>query len=207
MLNNTMSLESKVMFRAFRVLLCPFVLCWLVPTAWAAESLEDGVAELAQEIVEKSQAENKHTIAVAAFPHADRSLSVLSNYLVDELVLALFAVPNNNLQIVERSQLESIFEEMELNSTGRVDLATARELGNLHGVDALVVGSITTIGDRVRVIARLIETDTGRVFSSAATTIPKTETTTDLMNQKLVDQPLVQGHRTAVATLKNPRTR
>ena len=167
--------------------LWPFacLLCLSVSPTWAAESLEAGVTELAVTIVEESQAENRHSIAVAPFPHADGSLSVLSNYLVDELVLALFAIPDNNMQIVERSQLEMIFSEMDLSSTGRIDVSTAVELGRLHGVDALVIGSITTLGDSIRVIARMIETDTGRVFSSAATTIPKTETTSELMAQKI----------------------
>lgn len=178
-----------------------------IPPTQAADSLEAGVNELAQQIVRQSTARGKHTIAVAAFPHADGSLSVLSNYMVDELVLSLFSVSNSKLQIVERSQLETIIMELNRGQSGVIDISTAKELGKIHGVDALVIGSITTIGDKVRVIARMIETETGQVFSAAATTIPKTETLENLMNRgvatahvTLTPQQRTKPRSTAVAS-------
>lgn len=148
----------------------------------AASSLEAGVSEIAEKIVRESGAGNKTAIAVAAFPHADGTLSVLSNYLVDELVLSL---TETNLTVVERSQLERILSELSMGESGYLDVETAKKLGKIHGVDALVIGSITTLGDNIRVIARMISTETGRVFSSAATNIPKTKTIEALMAQKL----------------------
>jgi TolB-like protein len=167
----------------------------------AADSLEDGVADLAQQIVSKSAASDRRTLAVSAFPHADDTCSELSNYLVDELVLSLFDVGDGRLQIIERSQLERIFAELELSMSGAIDANTTKELGRIYGVDSLLIGSVTVLGDRLRVISRLIETETGQVFSAAATNIPKTATIVSLM-----ERPAAAGCTMAPQSSSHPAT-
>ena len=149
----------------------------------ASASVASGIEQLAGQIVARSAAADRTTIAIASFPHVDDSCSELSNYLVDELVLSLFSLPDNQLSIIERSQLGRIFAELELSLSGAVDVNTTRELGRLHGVETLLIGSLTTIGDDLRVNARLIDTETGQVFSAAAVNIPRTSTIEELMQR------------------------
>jgi len=154
------------------------------PDSAAGQSgVEDGIDELAKQIVARSGSEEPTTIAISAFPHVDDTCSELSNFLVDELVLSLFDVPDANLQIIERSQLGRIFAELELSMSGAVDANTTQELGRIHGVDTLLVGSLTTLGDDLRVNARMLNTETGQVFSAAAVNIAKTSTVEDLMSE------------------------
>lgn len=148
----------------------------------SASTLEEGITDLARQIVDKSLASETTTLAIAAFPHADDSCSEMSNYLVDELVLSLFTVQSGQLEIIERSQLERIFAELQLSMTGAIDANTTQELGRIHGVDALLIGSLTLVGEALRVNSRLIDTETGRVFSAAAVSIPKTATIDELMS-------------------------
>ena len=152
----------------------------------AVGTLEDGMTELAQQIVKNSLAKGKKSIAVSTFQHINGDQSELSNYLADELVLKLFSVPDANLEIIERGQLNKIFQEMQFNMTGVVDSKTIQQLGKVHGVGALVLGSVTEMGESVRVNARLIDTETGRVFSAAGTTISKTATIADLLSHIIV---------------------
>jgi TolB-like protein len=147
----------------------------------AAGNLEEGMQDLAKQIVSNTKAKGKKSIAISAFLHTNGDKSELSNYLADELVLKLFTVPNSNMEIIERGQLNSIFKEMKFNMTGVVDKSTIQKLGKVHGVGALVLGSITEMGETIRINARLIDTETGRVFSAAGTTISKTSTTKNLL--------------------------
>jgi TolB-like protein len=151
--------------------------------AFGQTGMEGGIDELARQIVERAGSSERTTIAISAFPHVDDTCSELSNFLVDELVLSLFRVPGGRLQIIERSQLGRIFAEIELSMSGAVDANTTQQLGRLHGVDTLLVGSLTTIGDDLRVNARMINTETGQVFSAAAVNIPKTPTIETLMRR------------------------
>ena len=162
-----------------------FVGCMLFfqSVAFGQSGMEGGVDELARQIVDRASSSERTTIAISAFPHVDDTCSELSNFLVDELVLSLFRVPGGNLQIIERSQLGRIFAEIELSMSGVVDANTTQQLGRLHGVDTLLVGSLTTIGDSLRVNARMINTETGQVSSAAAVNIPKTPTIEALMRR------------------------
>ncbi len=153
-----------------------------VATYSASASVQRGVDQLAGQIVAYSAAADRTTIAIASFPHVDDTCSELSNFLVDELVLSLFIIPDNQLSIIERSQLGRSFAELELSLSGAGDVNTTRELGRLH-VETLLIGSLTTMGDDLRINARLIDTETGQVFSAAAVNIPRTSTIEDLMQR------------------------
>lgn len=171
----------------------------LVPFPILAQNGVDGsIDNLARQIVDKSHSSDGNTIAISAFPHVDDSCSELSNFLVDELVLSLFNVPDADVQIIERSQLGRIFAELELSMSGAIDANTTQELGRIHGVDTLLVGSLTTIGDDLRINARLIDTESGRVFSAAAVNMPKTSTLEVLMERPATGgctmSPMAQGN-------------
>ena len=148
-----------------------------------AGTVEDGLAQLAHAIADRSKAAERTTIAVLPFPHADGACSVLSTYVVDELILSLFSLSDAELEIIERSQLEAIITELAIGEGGLLNPATTKELGNLSGVSALAIGTITIIGDSIRLNARLVATDTGKTISAAAVTIPKTQAITSLLGQ------------------------
>ncbi|MHA6298736.1 FlgO family outer membrane protein [Devosia sp. CAU 1758] len=148
-----------------------------------AGTVEDGLVQLAYDIAERSKAAERTTIAVLPFLHADGTCSVLSTYVVDELILSLFSLADTEIDIVERSQLEAIIAELSIGEGGLLNPATTVRLGNLSGVSALTIGTITVIGNRVRLNARLVATDTGRIFSAAAVTVPNTSDLSTLMGQ------------------------
>lgn len=165
-------------------------------TTWASDvagSVETGLEQLAKEIVTKSAAAEKKTIAVLPFPHADHSCSVLSTYIVDELILHLFNVKNIDLNIIERSQMEALLGELKLGTTGLLNPKTTKKLGDMSGVQALAIGTITVIGDRIRINARLVETSSARTISAAAVWIPKTQALNELLESPIESGPLCGG--------------
>ena len=151
--------------------------------------VETGLAQLAQQIVSKSAAAGKATVAVLPFPNADGSCSVLSNFIADELIQTLFSVPGSKLEIVERAQLETIIKELKLGASGLLNPETTKKLGSQSGVSALTVGTITVIGDTVRINARLIATDTGKAISAAAVDVPKIPAVIELLKQPVSTGP------------------
>src|SRR3954454_16544553 len=159
--------------------------------------VEQGLAQLASQIVAKSKAANKTAIAVLPFPNADGSCSVLSNFIADELIQSLFAVPDSGLEIVERAQLETLINELRLGASGLLNPETTKRLGSQSGVGALTVGTITVIGDTVRINARLIATDTGKTISAAAVDVPKVAAVSELLKQPVTTGPTCSPLRSA----------
>jgi curli biogenesis system outer membrane secretion channel CsgG len=59
----------------------------------------------------------------------------------DEMVTQLFKT--GEFRVIERQQIETILAEQDLGASGRVDAATAAEIGRILGVQLMLSGSIT----------------------------------------------------------------
>ena len=73
-------------------------------------------------------------------------------------------VKSEAFAIVERQQLEKVLHEYELNQSGMIDSSTAKEIGHILGVDAILTGNVSQIGNDQRVDVRVIDISTGLVI-------------------------------------------
>ena len=69
--------------------------------------------------------------------------------------------------LVERVLLQQLLEEQELQSSHLADEATLAEAGRLHGVEAIVSGTVIQWGETITLVARMIDTNTGVIRTSA----------------------------------------
>ena len=69
--------------------------------------------------------------------------------------------------LVERIKISEALKEMELGQTGLVDEKTAPQVGKMIGAEGLVTGSFQIVGQAVRIDARLLDVETGRVYAFA----------------------------------------
>jgi len=67
-------------------------------------------------------------------------------------------------QVIERSEIERIMNEMRFQISGAVDASTAKQLGVLLGVDILVFGSVAKFDPLVETDIRLIDTQSGQAL-------------------------------------------
>jgi len=147
-----------------------------------ASQLESELKLLANSIVENSVTAEKKAIAVLPFPNTNGTCTELSNYLVDELTNYMFQSAVGKVEIVERSQMDAIFSEIGNDS---LDPESLKKLGNVSGVEGLVIGKLTTIGNDLRINARIIATDSGKIFSSAAVSIARTAGVDELLSRSV----------------------
>ncbi len=78
---------------------------------------------------------------------------------------------DQRLALVERADLDKILAEQALDLSRELDAGTAARLGQLSGASVIVTGRImarTEEGGRYHIEARIIETGTGRVFTTDA---------------------------------------
>ena len=74
------------------------------------------------------------------------------------------------LTLVERTRLSEALKEMELGQTGLIDEATAAKTGQMAGAEELVVGSYQIIGQKVRINARFVDVEKGKIKKTAEAT-------------------------------------
>lgn len=73
-----------------------------------------------------------------------------------------------SLILVERQELEKLLGEQELGLSGTVDPATAAKVGALTGAKVLVTGRLFASGEKYYLVAKIMGTETSRVFGEAA---------------------------------------
>jgi TolB-like protein len=104
------------------------------------------------------------TVAVLYFDYEGKrdELAVLKTGLAQILISDLGAV--DSCRVVERARLQALLDEQKLGQSGKIDRATAARVGKLLGAQMLVLGSFFDLGTTLRVDARLVEVETGRIL-------------------------------------------
>jgi hypothetical protein len=99
---------------------------------------------------------------------ADRKELAAAGHQVTELLIAgLSTAPD--LILVERARLDDVLSEIEFGISGTVSPGSAARIGHLVGAKALVTGRLFRTGDEIVAVARMIGTETGRVYAESAT--------------------------------------
>jgi hypothetical protein len=79
--------------------------------------------------------------------------------------------------------LKKVLGEQKLGTTGIFDQKTIASVGKILGIEAMITGSISDLGEEIKIHARLIAVDSAKVFAAASVKIPKDKTTLELLHQ------------------------
>ncbi|MBI4056145.1 MAG: VWA domain-containing protein [Elusimicrobia bacterium] len=112
-------------------------------------------------------------VAVLNFPYPEGKMSS-GSFIVQER-LTTFLVERGKLEVIERSLLKKVLEEMNLEMSGALDVETSKKLGKLLGVGALITGTLNDLEkNRTEINARIIETETGKILAAGQTHLERT---------------------------------
>jgi hypothetical protein len=103
-----------------------------------------------------------YTVAVFDFESRDEGARDLGPKVAALIGASLSAEPQ--LITVERAELGKVLGEQELGLSGTVSTDSAAKVGNLTGAKVLVTGRVIKIGNAVTLIAKIIGTETSRVY-------------------------------------------
>ena len=113
-----------------------------------------------------AQTTSKSTVAISYFDNTSglEQYNTLSKGLADMLITDLSNI--KSIQIVEREKLESLLKEIELGEGKFIDPNTAQKLGKGLGADIILTGAFLSMKPDMRIDARLIEVETGKVLGA-----------------------------------------
>lgn len=152
-----------------------------------------------------ARAQPKPTVAVLYFDYggSDDQMGALRKGLAQMMISDLASV--DAVQLVERTRLEEILAELKLGQGGKIDAATAARAGKLLGARYMVLGSYFDLKGTLRVDARVVEVETGKVVQSVGATGEADDFLT--LEQKLVaGVAAILDKQLAIPPPKTPRT-
>ncbi len=93
---------------------------------------------------------------------ADKSLKFLATEIPNDLA-AGFA-KGGLIKPVERQELKKVMKELKLSMSGLTDEEYSVKAGKLLGAKYILLGSMSKIGNQIRISCRLIETETAQII-------------------------------------------
>jgi len=172
-------------------------------------TLDSQLENLINQIVSSLAQNDKSKIAVMDFVNMNGEITKLGRYMSEELTTRLYLT--GKFEVIERKLLDKIVEEQKISMSGMIDESSAVELGRVLGVDAIASGTITDLGTSVKVNARLISAESGKLFSVASVEIPKNDKVKVLLSQSIATTAATtragttaQAKIATTAAVKNP---
>jgi len=153
-----------------------------------AESYEGGLKNIAAILVSQLEAANQRTGAVLDFTDLQGSPNELGRFLAQELSDQLVSAARR-ISFVDRANLQAIAREHNLTVEGAVSPESSKKLGNFLGADTLLLGTVTPLGDNIRLSVRAIAAETSKIIVSQSVTLPATGGLADLYTHGIANAP------------------
>ena len=78
-------------------------------------------------------------------------------------------VSSGKVEVAERTYLEKVIGELKFGVSGMVDDAKAKSIGKLLGVEAIVTGTLTGVGDETEIHSRMVRVEDGKILAAVTT--------------------------------------
>ena len=102
----------------------------------------------------------------------------------------------DSYRLLERSQMDKIFEQFEVQNFGCTDISCAVEYGKMLNVERIVIGSVSLVGSTYLVIARIVDVESSTTLMSVDRKVQGAiDNVIDLM--PVVSHELLTGERLA----------
>jgi TolB-like protein len=150
-----------------------------------AQDVRSGVEQLAEQIIKVTPQGRDLRIAVLDFPDLLNVTSDLGRFVANRLTTRLSQ--SQKFFVVERQRLSQVLSELRFSMTDLVDPEKAKQLGKMVGVEAVVVGTVSDLGNQVDLDARVIEIETSRTLVSVSATISRDQVVSQLMERGRVE--------------------
>jgi TolB-like protein len=135
---------------------------------------------LSSQIAERVNSSGRKSVAVMDFTDLEGRPTRLGRYLAEEFSVALLS-DAKSFEVIDRTHLNTLMQEHKLATSGLIDPSTARTLGKIAGVDALVTGTLTPFEEHVRLSVKVLDTECAKMIAADAGDVPKTKTISDLI--------------------------
>lgn len=148
------------------------------PLLCVAQNVKDLSVEIANAITKSG----KKTVAVVDFTNLQGQVTEYGRFLAEEFSVEL-ATQAKGFDVIDRTNLKTLLQEHKLAATGIIDPQTARKLGEVAGVQALVTGTIVPLGQDVHVSIKVLDSATARVISGLTADLPRSKATDEMLSK------------------------
>jgi curli biogenesis system outer membrane secretion channel CsgG len=189
--------------RFYPAVFCLFVI--LSPVGAISQTYEVGLRKAAEALSSSIESAGQKSVTVLDLTDLQGATTELGRFLAQELSDQLVAI-TRQVAVVDRANMQFLLREKNLSAEGFVNPESSKKIGNLIGIDTVILGSITPLGQNIRMSLRAIALETGKVVASQSVSLPITGDLSALYNRGVSATPAPSGASREAQSV-DPRTR
>ncbi len=162
------------------LLLFVFAVVFTFSSLGASTGYETEIDNISKTMADKIADSGKKKVAVVDFTDLQGNVTELGRFIAEEFSTSLL-IARKGFTVIDRTHLKTLLKEHKLTAKGLIDPATARKLGKIAGVEALVTGTLTPLGESVKITVKLLDTETAALIDANRGNIPMTGAIKKLM--------------------------
>lgn len=166
-----------------------------------AQSMDDAIAGLTSKLSKTIVAKGRKKLAIIDFADLQGRPTELGRFLAEQLAVEL--VNAEGVSLVDRANIKNILAEHKLSEEGLVNPENAKKLGQFAGVDAILIGTVTSLDDNIVLTVKAISTETAEVVAAAKATFSKTKEVVQLSNHSTTSSTTSASPNGAVSDSSN----
>jgi curli biogenesis system outer membrane secretion channel CsgG len=138
-----------------------------------AQTLDATLSTFSERVAADIQKSKLQKVTVLDFTDLRGNQTEVGHYLAEQLSVSLVE-RRNGFSVLDRAILKTVLAQLKITD-GMVDPATAKELGHVSGIDAIVYGNVTVFDSDIELTTKTISTDTAELIGAAKVRIPKSK--------------------------------
>lgn len=155
----------------------------------AQDALDKEITVIVSDLVTKMKTKTTiKNVAIADFSNLNGTPTELGKYLAEQFSDVMVNA-NTSFSIVDRGRLNYLLKEAGLDAKGLLDPNSVAKLGKLKGIDAIVIGSMTSVGENLNVNVKTINLETAVILASAKGSLRRTPAIIELEKKELAPEP------------------
>jgi len=135
-----------------------------LPFFMVGQDLQKDVTVLTEKLSKTLVSKGTKKIATVDFVNLEGQTTELGRFLA--VLIGDEMVNRDGISVTDRSNFKSILAEHKLSAEGLVNPENAKKLGKFAGVDALLVGTVTSLGNAIVLNVRVVATETAVVVAT-----------------------------------------
>ena len=168
-------------------------------TALHAQTLDKEIPVIAGKLSKTLVAKGRKKVAAIDFVDLQGRPTELGRFLAERLSVEL--VNAEGISVVDRANIKSILAEHKLSEEGLVKPENAKTLGEFAGVDAILIGTVTSLDDSIILTVKAVSTDTAEIVAAGMVEFRKTSEIQQLLVHGVTgDQPASSSRATSSDT-------
>ena len=159
------------------------VACMMLVSAVGAASMDEEMTLLKDKLSKQLVAKGRKKVAALDFTDLQGRKNELGRYLAEQLTIEL--VSAEGIAVVDRANLKSILDEHKLTEEGLVNPENAKKLGQFAGVDAIILGSISSLETQIVLQVKAVSTETAEVVAAGTCKFAKSSELQQLLAKSI----------------------